>query len=151
MFEPSDSLEPDPERAVGEVIDGEAIIINLVTGVYYSMQGIGGEIWSMICERRSARSMVEEIVARYDADAEQVQRDLDDVLAQLAAEELVRISADASSDDGAAAALRSAARQRYKKPSLEIYRDMQELLALDPPAPGMNRIAWKDGDPSGPR
>ena len=44
MFLPSDPLEVNLERAAGDVIDGEAIIINLATGVYYSMQGIGGEI-----------------------------------------------------------------------------------------------------------
>jgi len=30
----------------------------------------------------------------------------------------------------------------YAAPQLQIYRDMQDLLALDPPAPGMNQIAW---------
>ena len=141
MFQPTDCVEPDLERAAGEVIDGEAIIINLVSGVYYSMQGIGGVIWSMIEQRRSVASMLDEIVAAYDVDADRARTDLDAVLEQLAADQLVRVAPDGNSQFAAPAA--SETKQRYVKPELQVFRDMEDLLALDPPAPGMNQIAWK--------
>ncbi len=31
----------------------------------------------------------------------------------------------------------------YTAPALEIFRDMQDLLALDPPMPGLSDIPWK--------
>jgi hypothetical protein len=31
----------------------------------------------------------------------------------------------------------------YEAPVLNIYRDMGDLLALDPPTPGLYDIAWK--------
>ena len=141
MFQPTDCVEPDLERAAGEVIDGEAIIINLVSGVYYSMQGIGGVIWSMIEQRRSVASMLDEIVAAYDVDADRARTDLDAVLEQLAADQLVRVAPDGNSQFAAPAS--SQTKQRYVKPELQVFRDMEDLLALDPPAPGMNQIAWK--------
>lgn len=141
MFQPNDRVEPELDRAAGEVIDGEAIIINLVTGVYYSMQGIGGVIWSMIEERRSVASMLEQIVASYDVDRDTARADLDAVLEQLAADGLVRVAPP----DGnhAAPVTPSETKQPYVRPELQVYRDMEDLLALDPPAPGMNQIVWK--------
>ena len=32
----------------------------------------------------------------------------------------------------------------YETPTLNIYRDMGDLLALDPPMPGLADMAWKD-------
>lgn len=144
MLHPTDSLEPNLDRAAGDVIDGEAIIINLVTGAYYSMQGIGGEIWSMISARRSVGSMLDEIVSAYDVESETAHRDLHGVLQQLLDEGLVQV---AGSGNGAHPAAPAAAKKPYRKPALQVFRDMEELLALDPPAPGMNQIAWSgNGD-----
>jgi hypothetical protein len=149
MLNPTDHLEPNLDRAAGEVIDGEAIIINLVTGVYYSMQGIGGAIWSMIDACRSVGSMLDEIVATYDVPAGDASADLHSVLGQLLEEGLVQVTDDQVTYGGqdAPASSTPAAKQPYQRPLLQVYRDMQDLLALDPPAPGMNRIAWNDRDP----
>lgn len=141
MFQPSDSLEVNLERAAGDVIDGEAIIIDLATGVYYSMQGIGGEIWSMIDGQRSADAMLQEIVAAYDVDVDRAREDLHAVLRDLFHEGLIQIASNGSASNAPASA--PATKKPYRKPQLQAFRDMQELLALDPPAPGMNQIAWK--------
>jgi hypothetical protein len=144
MLNPTDCLEPNVERAAGDVIDGEAIIINLVTGAYYSMQGIGGEIWSMISARRSVGSMLDEITAAYDVGYDDAHRDLDAVLQQLLDEGLIQ----RAGDGGAVPATPEfPVRRPYRKPALQVFRDMEELLALDPPAPGMNQIAWSDRGP----
>ena len=36
----------------------------------------------------------------------------------------------------------------YEIPKLNIYRDMGDLLALDPPVPGLGDTPWKDPDES---
>jgi hypothetical protein len=141
MFQSTDSLEVNLERAAGDVIDGEAIIINLVTGVYYSMQGIGGDIWSMLDGQRSADAMLQEIVAAYDVEADRAREDLHAVLRELFNEELIQVAANGGGVVAAPAA--PATKKPYRQPRLQVFRDMQELLALDPPAPGMNQIAWR--------
>lgn len=141
MFQSNDSLEVDLERAAGDVIDGEAIIINLATGVYYSMQGIGGDIWSMIDGRRTVAAMRDEIVARYDVDVERAHDDLNAVLRELFDEGLIRIASNGNRPLSPAPIV--AEKRAYERPQLQVYRDMQELLALDPPAPGMNEIVWR--------
>jgi len=165
MLNPHDCFEVNLDRAAGDVIDGEAIIINLTTGAYYSLQGIGGEIWSMIAARRSTASMLDEIVAGYDVAEDDARNDLHAVLDELLAEELIvasrgdvpghpdRSEGSPSSvvagDPSPSPRLRMTtgsttgrAKQPYRKPQLEVFRDMEELLALDPPAPGMSRIGW---------
>jgi hypothetical protein len=140
MFDPNDCYEPCAERAAADVIDGEAIIINLETGVYYSMQGIGGRIWSMLTDRRPAGSMIDEIVLSYDVTVEQAANDLAVILQQLLGEGLIQPCSVPSN-----VAAVATPRQAYAQPRLEIYRDMQDLLALDPPAPGMSQISWSNG------
>jgi len=144
MLNPHDCFEVDLERAAGDVIDGEAIIINLATGAYYSLQGIGGEIWSMIAARRSTGSMLAEIVANYDVSEDEARNDLHAVLNELLGEHLVILSTakDPSATGEARLRMTEGAKQPYRKPELQVFRDMEELLALDPPAPGMSRIGW---------
>lgn len=139
MIEQNECVEIDEQRAAGDVIDGEAIIINLVSGAYYSMLGIGGEIWSMVNARYSVAAMREHIVATHDVTEEEAARDLDGILQQLLDEGLVRVSSDAAVAPPIPA---GETKRPYKAPRLQVFRDMEELLALDPPAPGMNQITW---------
>ena len=145
MFQDTDGFEPDADQAAGEVIDGEAIIINLGSGVYYSMQGIGGEIWSMITEGHSFGSMIEQIVGSYEVAAPEARTDLESILEQLVADNLVRVLPRAAYGSSV---LTAGVRKAYVRPLLQVYRDMEDLLALDPPAPGMKQISWKGADAS---
>jgi hypothetical protein len=140
MLNPTDHVEPNLDIAAAEVIDGEAIIINLATGVYYSMPGVGGDIWSMIASRQSVASMTDHIAAAYEVDAAEARRDLHALLDELLAESLILLTPNGN---GAHPPAGAAPKKAYTAPVLQIYRDMEELLALDPPTPGMNEIVWK--------
>ncbi len=148
MLDPADTIAPNPARATGEVIDGEAIVINLETGAYYSTQGVGGRIWSMIEARASVGAMLEQIQASYEVAAEDAARDLQALLGELLKEGLVLVTPRNESpldaaEPAAGTTAAPPAKLPYTRPSLEIFRDMEELLALDPPAPGMNEISWQ--------
>jgi hypothetical protein len=135
----SDRYEPHPERSAGEIIEGEAVVINLATGVYYSFGGVAGTIWRMVTERFDVRAMAAELTASYDVEAADAERDVRRVLDLLVEEGVIRPAAA-----GALAEPRTpAARAPYVSPVVEIYRDMQDLLALDPPSPGLNGVVWK--------
>ncbi len=136
----SECYEPHPEQAAGEIIEGEAVVINLATGVYYSLNGVAGEIWRMVTERLPVTTMVEELTSGYDVDAETAARDVRRVLEELAGEGLVRPAAAGAVRAASAA---TGLRGTYVPPEIEIYRDMQDLLALDPPSPGLTGVVWK--------
>jgi len=141
---PNKPLSPNSQGIAAEVLDGEAIIINLLTGVYYSLDGVGGSIWALIEDGRSVEGIVEATAARYDAAPEQVARDVGRLVEELVREELITVSANGA--QGAAEQEQPAPQKLpYKTPELTTYRDMGDLLALDPHVPGSVDIPWRRG------
>ena len=136
------------EEVAAKVIDGEAIIINLTTGVYYSMDGLGGKIWSLLEDHHDVDSIVESILSEYEVPADQCRTDVLGLASQLLEEDLVLASDQPPSstiEDN-----KSESKLEYITPELNIYRDMGDLLALDPPVPGLEPIPWDDPAASAP-
>jgi hypothetical protein len=119
-----------------KIIDGEAIIINLANGLYYSLAGVGSEIWALIEGGVSLGEMAAILGARYARGHAEVASDLERLAQELLDENLVAIAPADGHPHGDPAALPGAG-QAYAPPALQIYRDMAELLALDPPMPGL--------------
>jgi hypothetical protein len=142
MINPRSSLRRKDEDVVAKVMDGEAIIINLATGVYYSMSDVAGAAWELIEAGYPIAEIVGAVVARYDVDEEQAREDVLRLAQDLMREELV-VAAD---EDRALQPLTSPAastKLAYVVPQLNTYTDMEDLLALDPPTPSFNDIPWK--------
>lgn len=134
-------LEPHGDEVAAKVIDGEAIIIRLTDGVYYSMDKVGGVVWSLIEAKHSLGEISARLASQFDVTAERAFADLQTLAGELVAERLVRV---AQGDVPARpAAPPPPAKSAYVSPKLNIYRDMGDLLALDPPAPGVQDIPWK--------
>lgn len=112
-----------------EIIDGEAIIMSLDSGSYYSSSGVGAAIWSLILERRTLNDIKTAIRGAYEAKAEIVESDLQSFLDSLLSENLVR----AEPVDSAAAGTQLAKKDEpYARPEIAAYTDMRDLLTLDP-------------------
>ena len=47
MLSPTHYISANEQQVAAKVMDGEAIIINLGTGIYYSLGTTGGFIWSL--------------------------------------------------------------------------------------------------------
>lgn len=135
----NDVFEPAADRVAGEVIDGEAILIDLVTGVYYSMDGVGGRIWRLVERGVASSAIVDAIVAAYDVERDIAARDVSAVLGELTRDGLIRRSSREPQPADAVAG----ERLPYLPPQLQRHRDLEDLLALDPPSPGMKQIPWK--------
>jgi hypothetical protein len=144
MTSPDGVWMPNESDVIAKVIDGEAIIIRVSDGVYYSMDKIGGFLWDQIARHSSADQLAESLVARYEVSLDQARADVASLLAQLVEERLVAVSRQGPAPGSVPPAADE--KQPYARPVLNIYRDMGDLLALDPPAPGMTDIAWKSPD-----
>jgi hypothetical protein len=140
-----DHLHPNKEEVAAKVIDGEAILINLSNGIYYSLDNVGGLIWELIEGGSSLEAIVGAVRARYDISRAQAQADVERLAAELLQENLVTVSSD-----GATPLEHRDQEQQsklsYAAPILNIYRDMGDLLALDPPMPGLADMAWKESE-----
>jgi hypothetical protein len=50
---------------IGEVIDNEAIIVNLDSGAYYSLRGPGADIWQMIDQGATIAAIIDQFARHY--------------------------------------------------------------------------------------
>jgi hypothetical protein len=141
MTAPEDCYLPNAEEVASEVLDGEAVLINLSNGMYYSIDGVGGRIWELIERGVCLDKVIQDVMSRYDVDEETANADVQTFVNELIAENLVVSAAPSSA---AIEAADSATRSPYDAPTLNVFRDMGDLLALDPPMPGLKDIPWKD-------
>jgi hypothetical protein len=133
--------------AAAKVIDGEAVIINVVTGRYYSLEAAGALAWTVLTERPSTLAEIAARLTRhYAVTPETALADLERLTAELIGEDLVTTAPDengatphpaAPSDEGSGEGL------AYTRPELAIFSDMEDLLAFDPPLPGGAPDVWQ--------
>jgi hypothetical protein len=128
-----------------EVFDGEVIILNLATGVYYSLDQTAGLIWTLLAGGHSVADTAATLLGRYDVAAERARADVERVAGDLVGESLIRV-AEAPGEPPPLPEPGTRARIPYVAPVLNIYRDMGAMLALDPPMPRLDEIPWKDSD-----
>jgi hypothetical protein len=120
----------DPRKVAHETIDGEVIMIHLLIGTYYSLDGAGADIWAHLASGRGRAETLARLERRYDADPTLLAETVDDLVQRLAEEELLEPAAD-----GAPAPPISepaAERLPFTGPRLEKYTDMQDFLLVDP-------------------
>jgi hypothetical protein len=126
------NLKPNHAAVAAKVIDGEAIIMDLTTGAYYSMTGVGAHVWESIERELNDAAILESILARYNVDGSRARRDLDGLITSLVSDHLVIVD-----DDGVDTTRQAATTgtEAYEAPVLNKYTEMADLLALDPPMP----------------
>jgi hypothetical protein len=70
---------------------GEAVILNLRTGVYYGLDSVGARIWALLQEPRRASEVIEIVLDEYDVERNQCELDLLNLLTELEARDLLEI------------------------------------------------------------
>jgi hypothetical protein len=143
MFSLSSFVVPNEQHVAAKVMDGEAILINLGTGAYYSIPSTGGFIWSLIERKFSLNEIVRSVAANYDIDRDQAERDVMRLCGELHREGLVLVSPTGNTETNLPAL---STRLAYQIPSLEKFTDMAEMFALDPPLPGLSTAARPQND-----
>ena len=140
-------FRPREEEVASKVIDGEAIIINLANGVYYSMDKVGALVWERLQAGYTLDDVIRSVTAAYDVSPEHAESNVVELVEELLQENLV-----VTSENGSSHAAEVIAEQEdklpYELPKLNIYRDMGDLLALDPPVPGLADTPWKEPEDS---
>ena len=120
-----------------EIIDGEAVIINLDTGNYYSLVETGSLIWSLVDKGASASDVQSLVQQTYQGNATDIDRGVQELLGQLQQENLIvpvdgAPPVDLTELEQILPAGNSHEKPSFNPPLLNKYSDMQELLLLDP-------------------
>ena len=124
-------------RVISQIIDGEAIIINMETGCYYSLAKVGAEIWRCFEETPTLPEIVRAVENVYDCRVVSVTEEVQRLLTELQTEELIELFMDNrevetiqpeenqdKQKDGELAV--------FESPKLEKHSDMREFLLVDP-------------------
>lgn len=137
------AYQPNSPAVASEIIDGEAVIMHLKSGKYYSAAASGGFIWGCIERQQPIAHIVVLFAQQYAATPEQANGAVESFVKDLLTEDLIRELSDTHphtllslTDLGG-----SDSRKVFVNPALNVYSDMQDLLLLDP-IHDVDEVGW---------
>lgn len=124
-------------KVIHETIDGETVIVNLDSGNYYSLDGVGAEVWALIERGLPAGEIVEDIVRGYAGGHNDMVKTLHRFMDELQREDLISVFESEECKAGARSGEKAVAQSTkqslvFEPPVLHSYTDMQDVLLLDP-------------------
>jgi hypothetical protein len=131
-----------------EVIDDEAVIINLETGNYYSLELVGAEIWTMLAAQASPRAIVDHLARSYGCDRSELEPTVVQLVAELHREQLIVAADSELSRPAESSPARPGGARPFRAPVLQKFTDMQEMLLLDP-IHDVDERGWPHRKPDG--
>jgi len=84
MTAPTPALAAPRADVVARSVGDEMVLLDLASGTYYSLNGVGALIWRQLEERRSPAEIVEAVAEQYAIDQETARADAERFLAQVA-------------------------------------------------------------------
>jgi hypothetical protein len=134
---------------VSEIIDGEAVIMNLHSGNYYSTEGVGSLLWHGIQQGRTYPQLLELVKTVFLAVPEDLAAAIDPFIDELMTHELIRETptetAGALSDKLELTHVNGSG--EFRAPLLNVYPDMKDLLVLDP-IHDVDEVGWPTAKPA---
>lgn len=117
----------NPRRVIHEMVDGEVIVIQLETGCYYSIGGLGADAWPLLVAGWSPAEVARGLSSEHELAADQLR----ELVGELVAER-VFVPLPKGEEPAAAAAPSAPRTGGFEPPRLEKYSDMQDYLLIDP-------------------
>ena len=65
-----------PDEVIFRELDGEAVVLNLDTGIYFGLDAVGTRIWQLLVERKPLKAVLDSLIDEYEAPPDRLQRDL---------------------------------------------------------------------------
>jgi hypothetical protein len=81
-----------PEGIVFRDLQGEAVILNLDTGVYFGLDPVGTRTWHLLRQHGTLQKVLEALLDEYDVTEARCREDLLDLVARMEEQGLVRVS-----------------------------------------------------------
>lgn len=77
------------ESIVGEVLSGEAVVLNLATGQYFALNGTATRFWQLLGELGDVERVRDAMVLEFEVDRASLEHDMTSLLEVLVARGLV--------------------------------------------------------------
>ena len=72
-------------------LDGEAVILNMKSGVYCGLNEVGARIWQLIQEPKSVKDVLDTLLEEYDVEPDRCEREVLTLLQQMGERGLIEI------------------------------------------------------------
>jgi shikimate kinase len=82
-------LTRNPGLVTAEM-DGDIVMMNVDSGAYYGLTGVGPDIWAALDHPRSVDDLLDHLLPRYEVTAEMLRQDLEVFLTDMQKNGLVR-------------------------------------------------------------
>lgn len=79
------------ESVLFRELQGEAVLLEIESGVYFGLNEIGSRIWNLLVAHGDIERVLDDLLAEYDVSEERLRRDLESFLATLCDRQLVRL------------------------------------------------------------
>ena len=127
-------------NVVSENFDNEVVIINLDSGNYYSLEGVGFNIWSIIENGASLDKIVDWVMSQYDSsNSKEINKLVSQFVAELREEDLIipdktleNKDLETSDNQNERNTILENPLSTLGKIVLQKYTDMQDFLLVDP-------------------
>lgn len=114
-------------RLASDIFDGEYIIANLDTGLYYSIQGIAVSLVNALPFKEPS-SVIRQLANLFPDQSDAIEKELTGLFQELQNEDIIRESTEPAPDTSCLNLLP----EQYTPSKFNRYADMQDLLMLDP-------------------
>ncbi len=125
-------------HVVHETIDGEAILIHLGTGTYYSLDGVGAELWGLLSNGTDRDDALAASLVRYEGEPGEIEAGVSKLVRDLLDAGLL---VEDGASNGSASGLPEG-RVPFTTPVLHTYTDMQEFMLVDPLHEVDEAVGW---------
>jgi hypothetical protein len=142
------SFECNAPDVVFENFGDEAVILNLQSGHYFSLNGVGMAYWEYLAQAVPPSQIVDHLVGHYgpSGNGAAISQDLDELFDQLHSEGLIRTSnVIRTINDVSNVTVLPAG---YARPTLAKFDDVAEMLLLDPVHDVSSEVGWPHAAPS---
>ena len=72
-------------------LDGEAVILNMKSGIYCGLNEVGARIWQLIQEPKSVKDVLDTLLEQYDIEPDRCEREVLALLQQMGERGLIEI------------------------------------------------------------
>lgn len=137
-------------NVIHEIIDGEAVLVNLESGSYYSIDSVGAVVWDYVEKGLSTSQIVEAIAGQYDGEQADIAQGVQQLFVQLQEEQLI-VPIEGPPSNGHTPIINAPAngqgKPQFETPVLHKYTDMEDLLLLDP-IHDVDESGWPNSNPN---
>ena len=83
-----------PADVMVQDLQGESVLLNVASGHYYGLDAVGTRMWKAVTIARSLETAYDSLRTVYDVNAEQLRRDLHNLVEKLAGHGLLEVRRD---------------------------------------------------------